>query len=102
MILHSLKNNKEYAVPNKGIYWSLGKHTLDLRVVFDLNKYEESKLLLPPQHMGVCNNWHFELFDNEKITIFTASWDIRRVRDKLEIINTINDDIILFAVDVNS
>jgi hypothetical protein len=99
MSLHSLKNNKEYIVPNKCIHWTVGKHTLDLKVVFDLNKYEQSKLILPPKQMGICNNWHFELFDKNRTTIFTASWDIRRIKDKLEIIDNINEDIIPFATD---
>jgi hypothetical protein len=93
-----LRNEKEYTVPGKHIIWKVGSRTLDLEVELDWNKYERGGLVLPPVEMGRCKDWHFELSDDELTGKFIASWTIRRVKDKINLIEFINDNIKPFAL----
>jgi len=99
MTPQSLKNDKEYTVPGKCIYWILGKHTLDLEVILDWAKYEGGGLSLPPPQLGICKDWHFEISDTDSTGSFSASWSIRRVKDKLELIDNVNETITPYAID---
>jgi hypothetical protein len=94
----ALKNNKEYIVPGKYITWAVGSYTLDLEVELDWVKYEGGGLILPPKEMGRCKDWHFELSDDATTGTFIASWVLRRVKDKLNLIDAINKTIIPFAL----
>lgn len=98
MTSHTLRNEKEYIVPGKKIIWKVNNHTLDLQVELDWIKYEGGGLILPPIVMGICKDWHFELSDNSLTGVFIASWSIRRVKDKLNLIDSINENIKPFAI----
>lgn len=95
MITQKLKHNNKYTVPGKCIYWTVNKHTLNLKIVLNYTKYESGGLTLPPVQLGKCKDWHFELSENT--SIFTSIWDIRRVKDKIELIENINEMIIPYA-----
>lgn len=98
MIHQELKTKKKYTVPGKYITWILGNHTLDLEVKLDWVKYERGGLILPPVEFGNCNDWHFELSEDTMTGTFVASWFIRRVKNKLKLINNINRKIKPFAL----
>lgn len=98
MTPQALKNNKEYTVPGKCIYWVVGKYTLDLQVILDWVKYEGGGLTLPPPQLGRCSDWHFEMGEDATTALFSASWSIRRVKDKLDLIDAVNDSIQTFAI----
>lgn len=94
-----LKDDKEYNVPDKCIFWIVGKHSLELLVKLDWIKYEGGGLILPPDEFGRCKDWHFALGGDALTGTFSANWNIRRVRDKLDSIDDINQKIIPFALD---
>ena len=95
----TLKQNKTYKVPKKSIIWTINKHTLNLTTKIYWNMYQISDIILPPLELGVIKEWKFQVNEKIDIATFTASWDIRRVKDKLEIISTINDKLIKYTVD---
>jgi len=94
----ALKNNKEYKFPGKQLHWDVGSHTLDLEVELDWEKYENSEFTLPPKELGRCKDWHFELSDDETTATFIASWTIRRVKENLNKIDSLNDLIAPLAL----
>ena len=98
MTPHALRNEKEYTVPGKHITWNVRSRTLDLEVELDWIKYERGGLILPPVEMGRCKDWHFELSDDALTGTFIASWTIRRVKDKLRLVDSINENIKPFAL----
>ena len=93
-----LKNEKQYIVIGKHITWNIGSSTLNLEVKLDWIKYEMGGLTLPPVELGRCKDWHFEISDDELTGTFIASWVIRRVKDKLNLVNYINENIKPFAL----
>lgn len=94
-----LKNDKEYKFLGKKITWSIINNDVFLEVEIDCEKYNESSVTLPPEELGRCTNWHFELLDNSITkSMFVCSWDLRRVKDKLKLIDSINEKICLFAI----
>ncbi len=101
MTPQTLRNNKEYKVPGKQIIWNVGIHAMDLEVGLDWDKYEGGSLILPPFEMGRCKDWHFELSDDATTGTFVASWAIRRVKDKLKLVDSINEKIKPFALEDN-
>ena len=101
MTPQALKHNKEYSVPNKCIYWTVGKRTLDLKVELDWVKYEGGGLTLPPDELGTSKDWRFQLSETALTGTFYASWSLRRVKDKLGQIDIINEKIAPFAEEEN-
>lgn len=95
----TLKQNKTYKVPAKSIIWTIKKNTLILITKIYWNMYQISDITLPPTELGVIKEWKFQINEKNDIATFTASWDIRRVKDKLEIINIINNNIFKYCVD---
>lgn len=95
MILQILKQEKKYSVPGYCINWTMDKNILKLKIRLDSNKYTENNLILPPVNLGRCKDWYFDISD---IYTFTAVWDIRRVKDKLENIPSIINDIKPYSV----
>jgi len=100
MIHQILKNEKEYTVPGKYITWTIGRNTLDLKVNLDRIKYENGGLSLPPIEFGLCKDWHFELSNNISSVTFIAKWPIRRIKYKLQLIDTINKNITKYALNL--
>ena len=94
-----LKQNKFYKVPTKSIIWTIDKNILNLTVKIDWNIYEKSENILPPIDLGVIKEWKIQVNEKTNIAIFTASWDIRRVKDKLKNINIITNNIFKYSVD---
>lgn len=97
----ALKQNKAYKVPTKSITWNIDrhKHTLNLTVKIYWNLYQVSENKLPPTELGITKEWKFQVNEENDIATFIASWDIRRVKEKLENIAIINDNIFTYAVD---
>lgn len=93
-----LKNYKEFTVPNKCIHWSVSKNKLELEIVLDWEKFEKSGIKLPPEEFGRCDDWRYESLEAEDASIFSASWDVRRVRDKLVLIDKINERMSSYAL----
>ena len=93
-----LKNDKEYKFLGKKITWSIINNNLFLEVEIDCAKYNESGIKLPPEELGRCINWHFELLNNSITSMFVCNWDLRRVKDKLNLIDSINEKICIFAI----
>ena len=56
------------------VTWTQTKFRLDLSVTLDWKKYQESSLVLPPQELGRCKEWRFEVSTDETSAIFVASW----------------------------
>jgi len=100
MTYRVLINEKKYTVPGKCITWSISRGTLDLNVILNWVKYESGELLLPPIELGYCKEWHFELSDNISSVKFIAKWAIRSVKDKLQLIDVINENIIPYALNL--
>ena len=94
-----LKNDKEYKFPGKKIAWTISNLSLILELEIDWLKYKDSDLPLPPEEIGRCTNWHFKLSDDSKTSTFVCSWDIRRVKDKLKLIDAINEKIMIYVMD---
>ena len=94
-----LKNDKEYKFPGKKIMWTISNLSLILEVEIDWVKYINYGVCLPPEEIGRCTNWHFKLSDDSKTSTFVSSWDIRRVKDKLKLIDSINEKIIIYAME---
>lgn len=94
-----LKNDKEYKFPGKKITWSISNLSLILEVEIDWVKYLACGVSLPPEEIGRCTNWHFKLSDNGTTSMFVSSWDIRRVKDKLKLIDSINEKIMIYAME---
>ena len=59
--------------------WKQTRHRLILNVHLDMDMYNNSNAELPPKELGKCTDWRFEISSNEKIAIFRAAWDRRRV-----------------------
>lgn len=95
----SLKIYKKCSFIGKKIHWSINSNSLNLEIELDWVKYEEGGLILPPVELGRCKDWHFELSDDETTGTFISSWSIRRVKDKLGLIDSINDNIQQYALD---
>lgn len=93
-----LKNDKEYKFLGKKITWSIINNNLFLEVELDCAKYNESGIKLPPEELGRCINWHFELLNDSITSMFVCNWDLRRVKDKLKLIDSINEKISFFAI----
>jgi hypothetical protein len=93
-----LKNDKEYKFLGKKITWSIINNNLFLEVEIDCAKYNESGIKLPPEELGRCINWHFELLNDSITSMFVCNWDLRRVKDKLKLIDSINEKICIFAI----
>lgn len=100
MSYKALKTNKLYSVPGKQISWVWNKNVLSLETELDWVKYKEGKMILPPIELGRCTDWHFELSPDARNGKFIASWDIRRVKDKIHLIDYINNNINDFALDL--
>jgi len=104
-----LRTTGRYTVPNKRIYWSISKYTLNLDTILDWSKWQKYReehgdnkdgILLPPEELGKCDDWHFRLPEAGGIECaFFASWSLRRVKNRLEEIDTINDRLSPYAVD---
>ena len=94
-----LKNDKEYKFPGKKIMWTISNLSLILEVEIDWIKYINYGVSLPPEEIGRCTNWHFKLSDDSKTSTFVCSWDIRRVKDKLKLIDSINEKIIIYSME---
>lgn len=96
-----LKQNKAYKVPTKSINWNIDKHnyTLNLTVKIYWNMYQLSEIKLPPTELGIAKEWKFQVDEENDIATFIASWYIRRVKDKLENIGIINNNIYTYAID---
>ena len=94
-----LKNDKEYKFPGKKITWTINNLSLFLEVEIDWVKYITGETTLPPDEIGRCTNWHFQLSDDGAISTFVSSWDIRRVKDKLNLIDSINEKIMIYAME---
>ena len=93
-----LKNDKEYKFLGKKITWSIINNNLFLEVEINCAKYNESGITLPPEELGRCINWHFELLNDSITSMFVCNWDLRRVKDKLKLIDSINEKICIFAI----
>jgi|688.fasta_scaffold218320_3 hypothetical protein len=93
-----LKNDKEYKFPGRKIVWTIVNNSLFLEVELDWVKYIEGGLVLPPEKIGRCTNWHFKLSEDAISSTFVCSWDIRRVKDNLKLIDSINENIMPFAL----
>ena len=93
-----LKKDKEYKFVGKKITWSIVNNNLFLEVEIDCVKYNESGITLPPEELGRCINWHFELLNDSITSMFVCNWDLRRVKDKLNLIDSINEKIHIFAI----
>lgn len=93
-----LKNDKEYKFLGKKITWSIINNNLFLEVEIDCAKYNESGIKLPPEELGRCINWHFELLNDSITSMFVCNWDLRRVKDKLKLIDSINEKICIFVI----
>lgn len=95
-----LKNDKEYTFPGKKITWTISNNMLILEIQINWDKYLIGGLVLPPEDFGRCDNWHFTFSDdNSSICSFVSSWNIRRTKDKLKLIDSINEKIEAFAID---
>lgn len=99
MSLSTLKSTKEYTVPGKQITWNITKHLLELNIGLNWLKYEGGGLVLPPASLGRCKDWRNVLNDDTNSSVFTCTWDLRRVDNKLEQIDEISDQIAPFAWD---
>ena len=97
-----LINDKEYKFPGRQIIWTLSNNSLFLEIELDWVKYISSGLILPPNEMGKCTNWHFKLSDDSTKSTFVCSWDTRRVKDKLKLIDSINNTFMLCAIEDKS
>ncbi len=62
-----------------GVEWSSSKYKLRLRVTLDWKKYEEGDLVLPPQDLGKCKEWRFEIATDQLSATFFATWELRMV-----------------------
>lgn len=93
-----LKDTKIYIVPEKEIIWNIDCHTLKLSVTLFWDKYEKSGLKLPPEELGRCKDWYVRFTNNSAIKTFVATWDIRRIKNNMENIDIINENIKLYAI----
>ena len=94
-----LKNDKEYKFPNRKITWTIVGNFLFLEVELDWLKYTDSGITLPPDELGRSTNWHFQMSEDSTTSLFVCSWDLRRVKDNLKLIYSINEKIICFAIE---
>lgn len=97
-ITKALKDTKIYVVPEKEIVWDIDCHKLRLSVKLFWEKYEKAGLKLPPEELGRCKDWYVKLTNNTEIKTFVAIWDIRRIKNIIENIDIINQNIKLYAV----
>ena len=97
-----LKNDKEYKFPNRKITWTIVGNSLFLEVELDWLKYTDSGITLPPDELGRSTNWHFQMSEDSATSLFVCSWDLRRVKDNLKLIDSINEKIICFAIEDDS
>jgi len=95
-----LKNDKEYKFPNRKITWTISGNSLFLEVEIDWVKYINSGMTLPPEELGRSINWNFQLSEDAISSLFVCNWDLRRVKDKLKLIDSINEKIQCFALEV--
>ena len=96
--MQEFRINKKYSVPFHYINWSINKHTLDLEAIIDLEKYDNEDIIFPLKEWK-CKDWCFKIGGD--IYNFIASWDIRRVKDNLEIMERVNNNIKPFIVQRN-
>jgi hypothetical protein len=94
--IQALKISKSYAVPSWQITWSITKHTLNLEAIIDKHKYETGSLSLPPTELGKCKDWCLQ--NGDGVYGFNACWEIRRVKDSLNLIDIVNSKIEPYAV----
>ena len=94
-----LKQYKMYKVPTKSIIWTIDKHTLNLKIKLYWNIYESSEIKLPPKELGTCKDWKFQFNDENGVATFIASWDIRRIKEKLDRVSIINENILTYTLD---
>lgn len=94
--IQALKASKNYAVPSWKITWSIRKHTLHLEAVIDKHKYETGALVLPPTELGKCKDWRLQ--NGDGVYGFEACWEIRRVKDMLNLIQIVNSKVQPYAV----
>lgn len=59
--------------------WLQTRHNLILNLTLNMTVYNNSNLELPPNELGKCTEWRFELFPDEKFANFKAMWDKRRL-----------------------
>jgi|UniRef100_A0A6C0H3P5 hypothetical protein len=94
-----LKNDKEYKFSGKKITWTISGNSLFLEVELDWVKYNNSGITLPPDELGRSTNWHFQLSEDSITSLFVCNWDLRRVKDNLKLIDSINEKIAQFALE---
>jgi len=61
------------------VTWTQTRFRLGLCVTLNWKRYQESPLTLPPQELGRCREWRFEVSTDETSATFVASWDLRMV-----------------------
>ena len=93
--IQALKTSKTYAVPSSQINWSMTRHTLNIETVIDMGKHDAGGLDLPPTELGQCKDWCLKHGDG--VYHFSASWEIRRVKDSLNLIDIVNSKIEPYA-----
>jgi hypothetical protein len=94
-----LKNDKEYKFSNRKITWTISGNSLFLEVDLDWVKYNDGGITLPPEEMGRSTNWNFQLSEDATSSLFVCNWDLRRVKDKLKFIDSVNEKIAPFALE---
>lgn len=90
MIASHLKQHRTFQVPNTGIKWDISRHRLRVTVQLDQRKCGE--LVLPPEEIGVCQDWR-NAQSGKDSTLFTASWDLRRAN--FEALDTVSAKLAL-------
>ena len=100
--IKGLKASGRYTVPFHEITWKTRKHVLDLEAIISKETYdsEDCDLVLPPTELGQCKDWCIK--HDGDVYRFTAEWDIRRVRDNLEPINTVNSKLMPCVIKYNA
>ena len=97
-----LKNDKEYKFPNRKITWTIVGNSLFLEVELYWLKYTDSGITLPPEELGRSTNCHFQMSEDFTTSLFVCNWDLRRVKDNLKLIDSINQKIICFSIEEDS